>query len=105
MSAYYPGDDYIDWIGISVYGSLQPGEERTFTQNFDAIYPEFSAISTEKPLAILEFGVTEGSATGDKAAWIQDALESIKNGRYPRIKAISWWHESWGRMAPFQILD
>lgn len=96
MSAYYPGDDYIDWIGVSVYGSLQPGEEwQTFTQILDSAYPEFSAISPEKPLAVLEFGVIENPATGDKAAWMRDALESIKNGGCPRIKAISWWHESW----------
>ena len=24
---YYPGDDYIDWIGTSIYGSIDPGGE------------------------------------------------------------------------------
>lgn len=96
MTAYYPGDEYIDWIGISIFGPQKPGKEwQTFTEILDGSYLEFSAISTEKPLAILEFGVVDGSATGDKAAWIRDALESIKNGRYPRIKAISYWHETW----------
>ncbi len=96
MAAYYPGDNYIDWIGVSVYGPQKTGEEwQTFTEIFDDSYPEFSSISTEKPLAVLEFGVIDDSTTGNKAAWIQDALESIKNGKYPRIKAISYWHETW----------
>jgi len=95
MAAYYPGDDYIDWIGISIFGPRPGGEWQTFTEILDRSYLEFSAISTEKPLAILEFGVVGDSATGDKAGWIRDALESIKNGRYPRIKAISYWHETW----------
>ena len=97
MAAYYPGDDYIDWIGISVYGPHWPGEWETFTQVLDPAYSEFSAISTEKPLAVLEFGVVDDPELGDKATWIREALESIKSGRYPRIKAISYWHETWGK--------
>jgi hypothetical protein len=96
MAAYYPGDDYIDWIGISVYGPGEPGEDwETFNEILDDVYSEFSTISTKKPLAILEFGVVDDPATGDKATWIQDALGSIKKDRYPRIKAVSYWHESW----------
>jgi beta-mannanase len=63
MAAYYPGDEYIDWIGISVYGPLTPKEARsyweTFTEIMDAYYPELCAISADKPLAVLEFGVVE----------------------------------------------
>jgi len=63
MAAYYPGDEYIDWIGISVYGPLTHKEARsyweTFTEIMDAYYPELCAISAEKPLAVLEFGVVE----------------------------------------------
>jgi len=96
MAAYYPGDDYIDWIGVSIFGPGKPGKAwQTFTEILDGCYLEFSAISTEKPLVILEFGVVDDSATGDKVAWIREALESIKSGRYPRIKAISYWHETW----------
>lgn len=63
MAAYYPGDSYIDWIGISTYGALTPKEARQdwrlFTEIMDASYPEFSAISANKPLALLEFGAIE----------------------------------------------
>jgi beta-mannanase len=92
-STYYPGDDYIDWIGVSVYGSTYAGEEgENFTEIMDDAYPQLESISKTKPLAVLEFGVNEGK---DKPQWIKEALESIKNGKYPRIKAVSYWNENW----------
>jgi beta-mannanase len=96
MAAYYPGDDHIDWVGISAYGAGQPGEEwRLFSNIMDAAYPELAAISKNKPLVVLEYGVVDDPKTGDKASWIHDALGSVRSGRYPRIRAMSYWHESW----------
>ena len=93
MTAYYPGDDYIDWLGISVYGAQEPGDDwQSFIEVFDSAYDEFSSISATKPLAILEFGVNEHT---QKAVWISEALQAINGGRYPRIKAVSYWHSNW----------
>ena len=56
---YYPGDDYIDWIGISVYGSQSKTERViSFKDKLDKVYQRMLQI-TQKPLAILEFGVAE----------------------------------------------
>lgn len=98
MKKYYPGDDYIDWIAISVYGIQNPNdtyEWKTFEQILDKAYPEFTSISANKPLSINEFGVCEAPALGDKGAWISNALQVIKSGKYSRIKAISYWNETW----------
>ena len=93
MGAYYPGDEYIDWLGISVYGAQEPGDDwQTFREVMDEAYTEFAAISATKPLALLEFGAHENSK---KPAWITQALEALASGRYPRIKAISYWHSNW----------
>lgn len=93
-SAYYPGDEYIDWIGFSVYGPITPNEEwEGFTQIMDNSYPELEALSPSKPLALLEFGAMEKD--NKKVEWIKDALQSIEGGRYPRIRAISYWNEAW----------
>jgi hypothetical protein len=93
---YYPGDDYIDWIGISDYGAFDRATTwSSFIDILDHVYPELSAISLKKPLAIFEFGVLEDPPQGNKTAWIQDALQSIQSGRYPRVKAISYWNEKW----------
>ena len=81
---------------MSIYGAETSKDTWTnFSDVLHKVYPDLADISKEKPLAILEFGVTEGHPQGDKASWIRDALETIKSGEYPRIKAISYWHESW----------
>jgi beta-mannanase len=93
---YYPGDNYIDWIGTSIYGAIQPGEEwYSFSEIMDTAYPELAAISAEKPLAILEMGIVEDPSMGNKSVWIKDALEDIQSEKYPRIKALSYWNEKW----------
>jgi hypothetical protein len=56
---YYPGDDYIDWIGVSVYGVFDKNEEyMEFSELLDEIYPGLTNLSN-KPIAILEFAITE----------------------------------------------
>lgn len=59
ISQYYPGDEYIDWLGISVYGPQVKDEiYQSFTEIMDDIYPVIKRIS-KNPIAILEFGITE----------------------------------------------
>ncbi|MCB0403238.1 MAG: hypothetical protein KDD51_00530 [Bdellovibrionales bacterium] len=96
MALYYPGDEYIDWIGISVFGAQFPWDYwNSFTQVMDQAYDEFAAISPNKPLAVVEFGVIEDSFDPNrKANWLREALTVIRDERYARIKAISYWHES-----------
>jgi len=56
---YYPGDDYIDWLGVSIYGLLtKEGRYQNFQEILSDVYPELVAI-TDKPIAILEFGIRE----------------------------------------------
>jgi len=95
MKEYYPGDDYIDWLGMSVYGSQKPGWEwKNFLTAFQSAYWQLEKVSGKKPIAISEFGVVEDPNSGNKADWIKEAFETILSGNYPRIKAISYWHSS-----------
>ncbi len=56
---YYPGDDYIDWIGVSVYGAVTPDESvEAFSNKINRVYNRV-CIMTTKPLAVLEFSVVE----------------------------------------------
>ncbi len=56
---YYPGDDYIDWLGVSIYGPQEPDAEyQEFSEIMDDIYPDLANLS-DKPIAVLEFAVTE----------------------------------------------
>jgi beta-mannanase len=106
LKNYYPGDEYIDWIGVSVYGAVEPDSEwRSFTEILDKAYPVIAGISAEKPLGVFEFGVAEYPRLGNKTEWIRDALESLEAGKYPRIKAISYWDEKWNDGSTSKVID
>lgn len=97
VPAYYPGDEWIDWIGVSVYGPVEPGdnEVRGFRDLMDEAYSMAEEISNEKPVVISEFGATDGSPYFDQADWGREALTEITSGRWPRLIGFSWWNEKW----------
>ena len=95
MENYYPGDEYIDWIGISLYGPIFPQEKKywdqlNFAERLQKVLKEIQTFAPAKPIAILEFAVIEDER---KPEWIRQAFEAIRS--HPRIKAISWWNERW----------
>jgi beta-mannanase len=93
---YYPGDEWIDWIGASVYGRLRGDAPAVpFDDIMRKIYPGLAALSPSKPIAILELGASESVAAHDKADWIKNAIESAASGRYPRLGAVSWWNKKY----------
>ena len=97
-AAYYPGDEYVDWMcfdgynwGTSAFGQGFNARWTSFDEIFASSYAELQAINAEKPIIIGEFSSTEEG--GDKAAWITDTFQKIRND-YPQIRAIIWFHIS-----------
>jgi len=97
VSNYWPGDEYVDWIGLDGYnfypkdpwGGTRP--LRDFDNCFRALYDSCSALG-KQPMMIAEFGTGEFiSENFNKAAWITDAFTKIKN-EYPRIKIFTWFN-------------
>jgi hypothetical protein len=89
---YYPGDAYVDWLGISGYGSLTAsGPTVNFAAKVDAsgVYPLLTRLSA-RPMAVVEMGVVDGPA-GQKAEWIRRAFSALRSGDYPRIHGAVWW--------------
>jgi glycosyl hydrolase family 26 len=92
IEAYYPGDAYVDWLGISVYGALGPRVGMTqFARKLDesSAYTTLTKLS-RRPIAIVQLGTVE-RGTGEKAAWIRSALRTLRSGRYARVRAVVWW--------------
>ena len=95
---YYPGDDYIDWVGFSLYGAQEITEEWEglgFSEQLEAHYKDIKSISKTKPIILLEFGVTDGHPDGNKSAWLEDAYRTILDNPYIEFSAINPWHENW----------
>lgn len=83
-SAFYPGDGYVDWIGMSGYYrnyDKKGGECDDIGATFDAVFgntlPELRNIAGSKPIFLSEIGATERG--GDKAAWITDLFRGLRD--------------------------
>lgn len=95
FNAYYPGDDYIDWIGISIYGTQSHGEPPSkFVDVLRDSYMKLGLVSISKPIAIFEFGTIEDTSY-KKSDWFKEVFDALKSEEFPRIKAISYWHSKW----------
>ncbi|RAJ38884.1 glycosyl hydrolase family 26 [Kitasatospora sp. SolWspMP-SS2h] len=85
LSRYYPGDDYVDWIGTEAYSTEG---ETTAEQLLGATYRELTALS-DKPLFIGEAGVRPSDV---KAALIRDLFSWLS--AHPRVIGFVWFQFS-----------
>lgn len=88
---YYPGDEYVDWIGTGIlnYGTVAPWSRWwTFHQILEKAYPELEKI--DKPIMLTEFGSL--SAGGDPAEWYRQAFADMRD-KYPRIRSIIFFNQ------------
>lgn len=94
LGPLYPGDAYVDWLGMDGYnwGTSAPGKSwQTFAQVFGPTYTRITALSA-KPLLIAETASAE--AGGSKAAWIADAFDVAIPQQFPRIRGVVWFNEN-----------
>ena len=102
VEQYYPGADYVDWLGFSLYGSQFPSDEGypNFFSCFDWPYTELAELDPNKPIMLCEWGVGEFPEVGDKGDWIRGAWKIMsQSDKYPRLKAAVFWHERWQNSA------
>ncbi|HEY5892968.1 MAG TPA: glycosyl hydrolase [Chthoniobacterales bacterium] len=92
---YYPGSDYVDWLGLSVYGEQVHGVDSftTFAPLFKWPTQEIHAIDPSKPVMLTEWGVGEFPKEGSKSDWIRDAFAAMPKRSY--VKAAIFWNERW----------
>lgn len=87
--ARYPGDAYVDWMGLDGYnwGIVQTTSTwQTFPAIASRIYSGLAAKG--KPIMIPETASAE--LGGDKAAWIGAMLPALES-TFPAIKALLWF--------------
>ncbi len=120
---YYPGDDAVDWVGLSLYhwgnaypwGENEMPEDGKFVAQLTGTYsglngdesstPDFYAVYVEqhdKPLAIVEtaalFNTTESGVDelALKQAWWQQVFDPDVFERFPRLRMINWFE--WNKL-------
>ncbi len=85
---YYPGDSWVDWVGLDGFNWGGSIGWRPFSEIFGGSYEEL-ARRTDKPIVIAETG--SGQTGGDKAAWVRSAL-SQELPYFERVRAVVWYN-------------
>ncbi len=95
FEAYYPGDSYIDWFGLSVYGVQSPKETTwgDFSEALDDAIPRLKTLSNDKPIFVVEFGSSVHPRLR-ASDWADEALSALLSGRWPEVRGFSWWNET-----------
>lgn len=100
MKEYYPGDQYVDWIGVTAlnYGSLNPDKiEHSFKDLYKPFRDELKTF-TSKPVMLAEFGSVKFGGTQEK--WIAEAMETVKN-EFQEIGAVVFFSSEVDKNIPF----
>lgn len=122
---YYPGDDAVDWVGMSLYhwGAVYPWGENELpeptkfadqlTGNYagdtgeETLLPDFYqvyGVAHGKPVAITETAAlfVPGAGGADelaiKQAWWGQVFDPATAARFPQLKMINWFE--WEREEP-----
>ncbi|WP_258171124.1 glycoside hydrolase family 26 protein [Paenibacillus sp. R14(2021)] len=113
---YYPGDDAVDWVGVSLYSIFNPaldplkqGEDRSsHIEKFDQIYKLYAA---RKPVFISEGGVAymypeKKQDVTDWAVYKMKEFYASLPMLYPRVKAVFWFdsnHDASARIKYYML--
>jgi|GEM_PF-1046395 len=97
-SCYYPGDNYVDYIGVTVLGheawDMKFGnkEGRSFASIFGEKYNVVSVHN--KPIIVVELGVAPSPTRSNpgeyRKAWLKDAFNSF--GNYPLLAGVVYFN-------------
>lgn len=97
---YYPGDDAVDWVGLSMYQDFyasgdagQPADRDSPADKVRYIHDKYGA---RKPIMIAEWGVAHREYTGpsDRTAWAMANLLRLYGALprlYPNVKAVFYF--------------
>ena len=101
---YYPGSDYVDWIGVRClnYGlAAADGTWHSFATLYEPYRLKFDIHPDEKlhekPVLLTAFGSTDYG--GDAPAWMRNAVQSIEE-KYPEIRSLIFYHPSQDTLWP-----
>jgi beta-mannanase/TolA-binding protein len=79
MANYYPGEQYVDWVGMSGYYRTT-GEQPTFQNTYGATLAQIRQVAPGKPIMLNEIGATETGSTvsnGQKSQWIDSLFDAL----------------------------
>jgi mannan endo-1,4-beta-mannosidase len=91
LASLYPGDDYVDWVGLSGYlrPPYKPENDFTFDYTYGASLSQLRDL-TGKPIILAELGASE--IDGHKVDWITSLFEALAKPENDDIIGFSWFN-------------
>jgi len=99
LSAWYPGDDYVDWVGISLFGHMYSPElskEANDVFNF--------AKAHKKPVMVAEASPVNGIGNDNTDVWDTWFINFLSLTYRKNVKAISYINTNWPAYPGFSSL-
>ncbi|WP_245186079.1 glycosyl hydrolase [Frigoribacterium sp. PvP032] len=91
----YPGDDYVDWVGMTGYlrNSVETPQSGDFQGTFGKTLTQLRQI-TSKPIILAEMGAAELGTTKDaqKPRWIDSLFTELAKPENDDILGFSWFN-------------
>jgi mannan endo-1,4-beta-mannosidase len=92
LAGLYPGDEYVDWVGMSGY--LRPPYDDpkmkfNFEETFGATLTQLRAL-TDKPIFLAEIGASE--TAGHKPKWVKSFFEALARPENDDIVGFAWFN-------------
>jgi hypothetical protein len=93
ISPYFPGEEWVDYVGIDGYNwGTNNGEKwQSLQEVFSASYSIVTQLSS-KPVIITETSSSE--AGGEKSAWVRKGFMSTVPQSFPRVSAVIWFNKT-----------
>jgi hypothetical protein len=92
FAAYFPGDSWVDYVGLDGYNwgtaGIGVNKWQSLAQVFTSSYEQITQLSS-KPVMITEMSSSE--AGGDKASWITTGFLHTIPEHFPRVTAVIWF--------------
>ena len=94
MSSLYPGDEYVDWVGLSGYyrPPYRADQTPTFQYTFDRSLDQLREVAPGKPILLAEIGASE--VGGKKPAWVTSLFDSLAEPEYDDVVGFAWFHHT-----------
>lgn len=89
MDAYYPGDAYVDWVGMTGY-FRETDRIPTFTSTYGETLGELRRVAPGKPILLAEVGATEDHQL--KVAWTTSFFQGVVGE--PDVIGFLWFNYS-----------
>jgi len=102
VETFYPGQEYVDWIGLDILNYNKYSKEGK-TVSFDSLYVPFRKKIMnlpETPVMLAELGSLGNSK--EKGEWLQNAMKSIEN-KYHEVKSVIFFSSKFDNNHPYGI--